>query len=509
MSKHSWSLAGLLLLSTAAPSFAVDAFDDVAASAWRKTPIEASSSSLVEDVDGDGTLELLIAGSGNSDWLHSDGAGRVWVGELRVAQYLSGEHLDLLAWKTWPGTGYAYVSDLATGDIDGDGRVEIVTAGSTSSFYFDKTIEARRFNAHRAHLRAFEWDGRRLVPDGELVWTPGRWPAASLSSVAIEDVDGDGTDEIICGGHATDDDKRLEEAWFDVIEWPTLTIKGREIWPQVQGQWAELDDLAVADVDADGKLEIVTAAHLSNQWDPQSSILQADAELIAWSIQAGDPFWTIQQDARVAWRAHVSDFTAPQELWIGNLDNEAGIDVVTVGIARKGPLDDFEWLDADIRMFRFGSAGVTLANNAFYCIMTSSGAHWKSEVKSVTAADIDGDGGKELLVNWDLALPGRPAIGYITAMNPNVPWMPADPEDADEWVNGNVWERTRSFEICDLGDAPENGKMASDGACAARANTRQTSIRAADIDGDGKIETIVSGTYEYPGRTGVFAFAWR
>ncbi len=76
-------------------------------------------------------------------------------------------------------------SQIAAGDLDGDGRIEIVgIVGGTNPAYCDLGAGAR--------LAAFGPDGRRL-------WISSETVSAGIAAPAIADVDGDGRAEILVG----------------------------------------------------------------------------------------------------------------------------------------------------------------------------------------------------------------------------------------------------------------------------------------------------------------------
>lgn len=91
--------------------------------------------------------------------------------------------------KTWYGTNNTSSNSVARGDVDSDGKTEIVTGGS----YNDGT---------RNVAQLCVWDGATLALENVKVWY---WTGnTEIKSVAVKDVDTDGKTEIVTGGYYND-----------------------------------------------------------------------------------------------------------------------------------------------------------------------------------------------------------------------------------------------------------------------------------------------------------------
>jgi len=125
-------------------------------------PDRAGVERVSADLDGDGTAERVEFRSGAAE------AVSVWRGTRRV-------------WKGVPARWNAW--KVRIGDVDGDGRAEIVIGVHKATRYVPKPHNG---------LFVFGWDGRRAYP---------KWLGSSLarpfSDFEVVDVDGDGRAEVV------------------------------------------------------------------------------------------------------------------------------------------------------------------------------------------------------------------------------------------------------------------------------------------------------------------------
>ncbi|MBI1923644.1 hypothetical protein HYR99_05285 [Candidatus Poribacteria bacterium] len=162
-----------------------------------------SGAPLIADLDGDGTLEILVT--------HP---------HVFAVLKRRNQHLDIL-WRTEPGDGPSWPYSLpALADTDGDGRFELGAPGFRDGF--------RCFNPSTGHVLwniegsassncvacDIDADGReeflyadgtvmKAVRNGEVVWQMEL--PASVIQLALADVDGDGASEVL----ASSQDGRL------------------------------------------------------------------------------------------------------------------------------------------------------------------------------------------------------------------------------------------------------------------------------------------------------------
>ena len=311
---------------------------------------------VVCDVDQDGSLDILAASytvqcldaaTGSLKWRFPAGKDRNTVTDGASPSQL----------RTWPG--------LYVGDIDGDGHNEIV-AGHGSSLL------------HQGVLAVYDENG---------YFKPG-WPQSlpnEVYSVAVADLDGDGTMEIAAGIGVSDGlsvyvyehDGSLRPGW------PQLDAAhdGRKTYaaetdpnaPSIAYSYGIFNDnLAIGDIDGDGVKEIVAPADMGQicAYKPNGSQVRT-----ALSLEFGSQYGVT--DKAVWGRVGAfSDAGYESSVHNGGFGREYGPD----------PADPSgEWLKLDLTSLPMNER------------LTAHFTHSKAVV-----ADLDGNGSNEVAVVGDV-----------------------------------------------------------------------------------------------------------
>jgi hypothetical protein len=180
------------------------------------------------DVDGDGRQEIFIGGDSHA------GGSENWPGGIvRALDWRPGGLVQL--WEQKPAE--VVHSSVAIGDIDGDGRLEVVHG--TGDFY--KGVRGNNPDSYKV----FAWH----VEDGSPV--PG-WPqttgGVTWSSPVLADLTGDGRPEVISGSR---DHKLYAWRGNGSLLWAVDPAKAGEVSTEIQGS------AMVADITGDGRPEVV------------------------------------------------------------------------------------------------------------------------------------------------------------------------------------------------------------------------------------------------------------
>jgi len=206
---------------------------------WYTTDTTEVFGVYVYDLDSDGTDEIISIGkSGGND-----------VVQTRVWNYTNNQ-INLEASNNWglvsgqDAEGYV----IAVGDADEDGKVELFTAGIA----YDGT----RYNAF---IRVYNYTQGNLAVENTTNWyTTGLTEAFGL---AVEDIDYDGSLEVVASGNYYDGTRDIESVWVYNYSANTLFLEDSEHW-YIAGHSSATTVLS-GDIDND-KIPEITAVGFQN-----------------------------------------------------------------------------------------------------------------------------------------------------------------------------------------------------------------------------------------------------
>jgi FG-GAP-like repeat len=223
------------------------------AGGWNRTGYD---SFLAADTDKDGHAEIVVIN--NHDlWI----GVLKWDGSALVPIWMSPSPLPGPA-GNW---NRAASDNFLAADVDNDGRAEIIVT-----------------NNHNGWIGVLQWNGSALVPiwmsPSPLPGPAGNWNRAASDNFLAADVDNDRRAEIIVTNN--------HNGWIGVLQWNGSALV--PIWmspsplPGPAGSWirALYDSFLAADIDKDGRTEIVTA----NNQDGRTGVLR-------WNGSALVPVW--------------------------------------------------------------------------------------------------------------------------------------------------------------------------------------------------------------------------
>ncbi|MGQ4913324.1 MAG: FG-GAP-like repeat-containing protein [Candidatus Asgardarchaeia archaeon] len=145
-------------------------------------------------------------------------------------------------------TGSAVVSSPALGDVDGDGKLEVIIGSYDNNIY---VLSGENGTCLWKYLT------------GDLV----------RSSPALGDVDGDGKLEVIIGS----DDNNI---------YVLNGEDGTRLWKYATGSWVDSSP-ALGDVDGDGKPEVIIGSYDNNIY-----VLNGEDGTLLWKYSTGDLVWS-------------------------------------------------------------------------------------------------------------------------------------------------------------------------------------------------------------------------
>ena len=216
--------------------------------------VTSASSVSAGDLDNDGTVEIMVGGYSGS-LSNSRGLVSIWRWNGRM---LSLEEVE--TWQLAGGTaktiaggnqGNTAVNNVKGGDLDGDGKQEMVTAG----FAYDGA------NVN-AQIKLWRWDGNDLTELASQEWATDYLTEAK--SIALNDVNGDGKVEIVQSGIAAAEgsfknpegvhDRGQLRVWS--YNGTSLVLAESKDWTFDEGSCAW--NVGNGDLDNDGVVEMIT-----------------------------------------------------------------------------------------------------------------------------------------------------------------------------------------------------------------------------------------------------------
>jgi len=206
-----------------------------------------------DDIDKDGVTEILLA---CNIWSPDYDA------EFMILTYdgdsITTEHVE--RWATSDDTGG--VERIATGDVDSDGDIEIITGGFTG------------VHGRLGELRIMTWDGNIFNLEHSETWN--RNGNHHSPGVYVYDVDKDGTTEIITvGGYRIDTTTSVSRAQLQIWNWDGVNLSNECWWEDTpEGQPSWIYGMYPYDIDGDNDIELLLGGYYEGwpwfnikQWD--------------------------------------------------------------------------------------------------------------------------------------------------------------------------------------------------------------------------------------------------
>jgi hypothetical protein len=262
----------------------------------------------------------------------------------------------------------------------------------------------------------------------------------------VADVDGDGVEEMVTGGWAyyvSSNGTRISNcAPLKVWSWngqsKNVTLEYTEEWN------GNIGVVYAADVDGDGKTEIVTAGGVADEEGKFSAALR---------------FWNWDGESLILRGTY--EGVSATSLCVANVEGEGEQEVITVGISSNSTNQLCVW--------RWDGEILSLEAVADCCASNSGNA------ASVTACDLNNDGSVEIVT-----------AGYANSLN-------------DSRAQVRVWQIIgNTLSLLSSVEWRLIDGFAFNSAGNVQGNTLVSNVKAADVDGDGTAE-ILTGGFTYDG----------
>jgi formylglycine-generating enzyme required for sulfatase activity len=274
--------------------------------AWTKQTIDGDSAAAVyvyaADVDGDSDVDVLGAGAGEVAWWRNDGSDNTitWTKQIVAA-------------------GLEEATSVVAADLDGDGDIDVLGTDAASD-------------------RVIWWQNEGPVGD-DPAWVEHLIADGFRYSQTLDaaDLDGDGDFDVVAGSRHDN-----QVAWWRndggrPLAWTKQVIQTAFDWPH----WVH-----VADIDGDGRLDVLGAAY----WD----------NTVVWWRNCGT-----HSGADIDWKIHKIDgeFAGVLTVHSADLDNDGDLDVLgtangasEISWWRNDGGQPIKWAKQELKAKTFGGA---------------------------------------------------------------------------------------------------------------------------------------------------------
>jgi len=274
-------------------------------------------------------------------------------------------------WDTYTigGTCVYGTQNIFVGDVNGDGAMEIVTGGFAYG-----TVNGS-ITGSEAPLRIWSWNGQNVTLKASANWR------GNILCLSAADVDGDKTVEIITAGYYRNETGNYTSSCLRIWR-----LNDQELDLEAQYEGTSVNSISVSDLDKDGIPEIVTVGRL------RKNSLNT-GQLCLWHFKGNilSLVGKLELDS--------ANVTNANSVYASDLDNNGNVEIVVGSYSdnlnnSKGQLSIWHWNDKEF----FLKANEIWQLVPGVCAKTiAGGIQGNTVVNNVKAADLDGDGFKEIV----------------------------------------------------------------------------------------------------------------
>jgi len=258
----------------------------------------------IGDLDGDGDLEIVVAGIDRRvhAWHHTGQAVAGWP-IYRYDEQGNDKNDALLR---------GGLSSPALGDLDGDGKLEVVVA--TMSPPWDMTQPVTSTNPNYNYATLWAWHGDSSPVAGFPIVTE----QVFTSSPALGDIDGDGRPEIVIGTGGDTLPGRQNVVWAYNHDGSLLAN-----WPRIT-QGPMPGSPALADIDKDGLKEVIIGCG-TKFWETDCG--DGNAKLYAWNSDGSNvPGFPAQPESASFWKN--GSYSMPFTPIVADYNGDGSLDIL-------------------------------------------------------------------------------------------------------------------------------------------------------------------------------------
>ena len=217
-------------------------------------------SPAVGDLNKDGTPDIVVGS--NEDYSNN---GRLYAVDGKTGAFLPGWPVTLVSNHILPVVGKGVPCAPAMADIDGDGVPEVLVSGIGSVLHvFD--AKGMKFGPPLVNQKAKYGANSDARNDSEVT---------VVASPSVGDLDNDGTPDLVEGGAGQDfvlafaTGSSRHDFEHHVAAWDAKSGKYKNGFPRVIEDWEFFSHPAIADVDGDGKPEVLapSAGYFLHAWN--------------------------------------------------------------------------------------------------------------------------------------------------------------------------------------------------------------------------------------------------
>lgn len=334
------------------------------------TCIPGSHNLFVVDMNDDGVMEII---TGGFSYKLVNGTIRRLIEPLKIWNW-NGKNFTLeISQNLTTYSSHAIISCVYAGDADGNGEIELITAGYLLSPTGNYT-----------QLRIWQLEGSSLKLKTDQALNIANF--ASINSIFISDVDNDCVPEIITVGRYFNNSQR--GAQLTIWHWNGKSLTLGETVKWCASNDASANSVYAHDLNGDGEIEIITCGYDNDLENSSGQIRIWHWKNKELSLKAVEEWRMVDGVCALSIAGNPMGNTIVNNVKVGNVDDDEAVEVVTGGFTYDG-----DKVKAQLRIWSWN--GLTLILEKSHEWTTGD----ITEIKSIALGDVDGDRQQEIVTS--------------------------------------------------------------------------------------------------------------